>query len=63
MIVADGLAEIIHTRGVKSGDFVAVFMTNSSEMVFALLALSKIGGIPALINNSLRSISPSLCCV
>jgi acyl-coenzyme A synthetase/AMP-(fatty) acid ligase len=58
--VADGLAEIIHARGVKNGDFVAVFMTNSPEMVFVLLALSKIGGIPALINHSLRSADPTL---
>jgi hypothetical protein len=58
--VADGLAEIIHARGVKSSDSVAVFMTNSPEMVFVLLALSKIGGIPALINNSLRSTDSTL---
>jgi acyl-CoA synthetase (AMP-forming)/AMP-acid ligase II len=57
-IVADGLAGVIAARGAKNGDFVAVFMTNSPEMVFVLLALSKIGGIPALINNSLRSPNP-----
>src|SRR4051794_13390332 len=53
--VADGLAEILRARGVSNGDFVAVFMTNSPEMVFVLLALSKIGGIPALINTALTS--------
>jgi acyl-coenzyme A synthetase/AMP-(fatty) acid ligase len=49
------LAEILHAHGVQNGDVVAVFMTNSPEMAFALLALSKLGGIPAFINTSLRS--------
>jgi acyl-coenzyme A synthetase/AMP-(fatty) acid ligase len=55
LTVADGLAQILHDHGIKLGDVVAVFMSNSPEMVFVLLALSKIGGIPALINTSLRS--------
>lgn len=40
--------------GVSRGDFIAVFMTNSPEMVITLLALSKLGAIGALINTNLR---------
>jgi len=31
-----------------------VFMTNSPEMVVAMLAISKIGAISALVNSKLR---------
>jgi acyl-CoA synthetase (AMP-forming)/AMP-acid ligase II len=49
------LAEILHRNGVGPGSFVAVFMTNSPEMVFTILALAKLGAVPALINIALRS--------
>lgn len=51
----DSLAEILHRNGVGPGAFVAVFMTNSPEMVFTILALAKLGAVPALINIALRS--------
>ncbi|KAF2668444.1 bifunctional fatty acid transporter and acyl-CoA synthetase [Microthyrium microscopicum] len=52
---ADSLAEVLYHQGIRCGDFVAVFMTNSPEFVFTLLALAKIGAIPALLNVALRN--------
>ncbi|KAF2435254.1 bifunctional fatty acid transporter and acyl-CoA synthetase [Tothia fuscella] len=51
----DALAEILHRNGVGFGSFVAVFMTNSPEMVFTIIAIAKLGAVPALINIALRS--------
>jgi acyl-CoA synthetase (AMP-forming)/AMP-acid ligase II len=51
----DALAEIFHQSGVGVGSFVAVFMSNSPEMVFTIIALSKLGAVPAMINIALRS--------
>jgi len=39
---------------VKTGDFVAVFTTNSPEMVIILYALAKLGAVAAMINTNLR---------
>jgi acyl-coenzyme A synthetase/AMP-(fatty) acid ligase len=50
------LAAFLESNGVKKGDYVGVFMTNSPEMVIIILALSKLGAIGALINTSLRGI-------
>lgn len=50
----DELASGLHHLGVKNGDIVAVFMTNSPEMVFTVYALTRLGAAPALINNALR---------
>lgn len=50
----DRLAWILRERGVKSGDFVAVFMTNSPEMVFTIFAVAKLGAVAGLINATLR---------
>jgi acyl-CoA synthetase (AMP-forming)/AMP-acid ligase II len=36
------------------GDFVAVFTTNSPEMVVCIYALAKLGAIAPLINTNLR---------
>lgn len=44
------------TRDVQPGDFVAVFTTNSPEMVVTIYALSKLGAVAALINTALRGI-------
>lgn len=49
--LAVGLSESL---GVKNGDIVALFMTNSPEMVFTVYALTRLGAAPALINNALR---------
>ncbi|KAG9237165.1 putative bifunctional fatty acid transporter/acyl-CoA synthetase [Amylocarpus encephaloides] len=48
------LAAFLENEGVRRGDYVAVFMSNSPEMVITILALSKLGAIAALINISLR---------
>jgi acyl-coenzyme A synthetase/AMP-(fatty) acid ligase len=49
----DRLAGLLTGWEVKSGDIVAVFATNSPEMVFAIAAVTKLGAIPALINSAL----------
>ncbi|KAH6676983.1 putative bifunctional fatty acid transporter/acyl-CoA synthetase [Plectosphaerella plurivora] len=49
------LAVIFQRQGVSNGDVVAVFATNSPEMVFTIAAASKLGAIPALINTALQS--------
>ena len=49
------LAAVFHHHGVSSGDVVAVFTSNSPEMVLSLVAVSKLGAIPALINTALQS--------
>ncbi|PGH00888.1 hypothetical protein GX51_05552 [Blastomyces parvus] len=51
----DQLAGLLHTRSIKTGDVVAVFMTNSPEMVVTILALSKLGAVVGLINANLRN--------
>ena len=52
--VVDRLAAFLHSRDIKAGDVVAVFTTNSPEMVVTIYALSKLGAVAALINTSLR---------
>ncbi|KAL4939522.1 hypothetical protein BDV06DRAFT_198754 [Aspergillus oleicola] len=52
--LADRLATLLREKGVQKGDFVAVFTTNSPEMVTIIYALSKLGAVAALINVNLR---------
>ena len=52
--VVDQMAALLHARGLQSGDVVAVFMTNSPEMVVTSYACAKLGVVAALINTSLR---------
>ncbi|KAL4777876.1 hypothetical protein BDW60DRAFT_202749 [Aspergillus nidulans var. acristatus] len=52
--LADRLAALLSERGIRTGDFVAVFTTNSPEMVAIIYALSKLGAVAALININLR---------
>ncbi|KAL1987317.1 hypothetical protein VTN96DRAFT_4345 [Rasamsonia emersonii] len=52
--VVDRLAALLHQRGIRTGDFVAVFTTNSPEMVVCIYALAKLGAVAALINTNLR---------
>ncbi|KAL4783655.1 hypothetical protein BJX76DRAFT_329459 [Aspergillus varians] len=52
--VADRLAALLHKRDIRTGDSVAVFTTNSPEMVAIIYALSKLGAVAALINVNLR---------
>lgn len=53
-VVVDRFAALLHSRGVKSGDMMGVFTTNSPEMVILLYALSKLGAVAAMINTNLR---------
>jgi acyl-CoA synthetase (AMP-forming)/AMP-acid ligase II len=55
--VVDRFAALLHSRDIKAGDFVAVFNTNSPEMVVTIYALAKLGAVAALINNNLRGMS------
>lgn len=48
------MAALLHARGLQCGDVVAVFMTNSPEMVVMSYACAKLGVVAALINTSLR---------
>jgi len=58
-IEVDRLATYLNEiAGVKTNDFVAVFMMNSPEMVFMTLALSKLGAVAGLINTNLRGKGP-----
>jgi len=59
---ADALAEILSDRGVKDGDYVAIMMTNTPEMVFTIYALAKLGAAPAMINTALRRECCSIPC-
>ena len=53
----DRLAALLQERDIHSGDFVAVFATNSPEMITILYALSKLGATAALININLRGMN------
>lgn len=55
--IALGFREI----GVKGGDFVAVYMTNSPEFVFTVYAIAKLGAAPGLINSALRDETLAHC--
>ncbi len=48
------LAAFFENQGVSKNDFVAVFMTNSPEMIITVLALSKLSAVAGLINTNLR---------
>jgi acyl-CoA synthetase (AMP-forming)/AMP-acid ligase II len=48
------LAAFLVRNGVRKGDFIAVFTTNSPEMIITILALSKLSAVSALINTNLR---------
>ena len=52
---ADALAQILHDLGVRKNSYVALFMSNTPEMIFAICAVSKLGAAPAMINTALRS--------
>lgn len=48
------LAAFLSENGIQSKDIIAVFTTNSPEMVITILALSKLGAVAGLINTNLR---------
>lgn len=48
------MANVLVGLGVRKGDVLAVFMENRPELLICVAALSKIGGVAALVNTSLR---------
>jgi len=53
----DRLAAYLESQGVKKGDCVAMFTTNSPEMYVTVLALSKLSAIAGMVNVNLRGVS------
>jgi len=51
----DTFAGFLHSKGIKEGDRVALFLRNSPEYVVTLFALSKLGAISVPINTFLKS--------
>ena len=51
---ADLLAAFLSSRGVKEGDRVALFLRNSPEFLYAVFAISKLGGIIVPVNTFLK---------
>jgi long-chain acyl-CoA synthetase len=50
----DTLSAYLHSRGVKKGDNVALFMRNSPEFIYTVFALSKLGAVAVPINTFLK---------
>ena len=50
----DQIASGFFTLGVRNGDIVSVFMSNSPEFEFVVYALSKLGAVSSLMNSNLR---------
>ncbi|KAK2624606.1 hypothetical protein QTJ16_005799 [Diplocarpon rosae] len=55
------LAAFLEEQGIRKNEFVAVFTTNSPEMVITILALSKLGVVAGLVNTSLRDATLKHC--
>lgn len=53
-IWANRMAQTFTDLGVRKGDVVAIFIENRPELLVCIAALTKIGGVGALINTSLR---------
>jgi acyl-coenzyme A synthetase/AMP-(fatty) acid ligase len=53
----DRLAAYLESQGVKKGDVVATFMTNSPEMYITFMALSKLSAVAGMVNVNLRGMS------
>ncbi len=51
----DAFAGFLHSKGIKEGDRVALFLRNSPEYIVTLFALSKLGAIAVPINTFLKS--------
>ena len=50
----DQVAAAFASLGIRNGDIISVFMTNSPEFAFVVYALSKLGAVPSLMNSNLR---------
>lgn len=58
--VVDRLAAFLENLGVKKGDTIAVYTTNSPEMYVTAMALSKLSAVAGLVNINLRGESRTL---
>ena len=52
--LSKNFAAYLQSSGLKKGDVVAIFIENRPELLVCIAALTKIGGVGALINTSLR---------
>lgn len=50
----DSVASYLQSYGIKSGDKVAILMSNSWQYIVNIFAINKIGGVIVLINNFLK---------
>jgi solute carrier family 27 (fatty acid transporter), member 1/4 len=55
------IANYFRSQGIKHGDCVALYMDNRLEYIGIWLGLTKLGAVPALINNNLRLKSLKHC--
>jgi acyl-CoA synthetase (AMP-forming)/AMP-acid ligase II len=51
---ASRVAHALAARGLKSGDVVGLVMDNRPEYITTVLAVNKLGGVTALVNNQLK---------
>ncbi len=51
---ANQIAHFLESRGIQSGDAVAVFMENRPEVLFAVAGIVKLGAVASMINSSQR---------
>ncbi len=51
---ANQVAHFLESRGVQSGDAVAVFMENRPEVLFAVAGIVKLGAVASMINTAQR---------
>lgn len=54
MLEVNRFARILADNGVVAGDFVAVYATNSPEMIIAVIAVARLGAIAPMMNANLR---------
>ncbi|KAE9367888.1 acetyl-CoA synthetase-like protein [Stipitochalara longipes BDJ] len=57
----DRLAAYLESQGVKKGECVAMFTTNSTEMYVTVLALSKLSAVAGMVNVNLRDDTLKYC--
>jgi long-chain acyl-CoA synthetase len=50
----DVLSAYLHSKGIKKGDKVALFMRNSPEFIYTVFALSKLGAVSVPVNTFLK---------
>lgn len=53
-VAANQLAHALAARGLRKGDVVGLVMDNRPEYITTVLAVNKLGGVTALVNNQLK---------